>query len=98
MRFFSARDQRRRSRTDVITSTCTLVIGLLVLWLPAHHHLVKAALTGSVCRIQGRVSGSGVPGPSEAARDARPYRAVASTRLRGCESMIRRQGWVAAPT
>ena len=27
-RFFSARDQCRRRRTDVITSTCALVIGL----------------------------------------------------------------------
>jgi hypothetical protein len=51
IRSFSARGQRRRRCIDVITSTCTLVIGLslgLVLSLPIHPHAVKAAITGII--------------------------------------------------
>ena len=50
-RSFSARDQRRRRSTDVITSTCVLVIGLslgIVLSLPLQHLSVKAAVTGRI--------------------------------------------------
>jgi hypothetical protein len=50
IRSFSARDQCRRRCTDVITSTCALVIGLALELAPglAHQtpHLGKAALTG----------------------------------------------------
>jgi hypothetical protein len=50
IRSFSARDQRRRRSTDVITST-TFVIGLalvIVLGLDPKTHLRKAAFTGRV--------------------------------------------------
>jgi hypothetical protein len=49
IRSFSARDHRRRRSTDVITSTCALVIVLalgLFLGLAANTQLHKAALTG----------------------------------------------------
>jgi hypothetical protein len=49
IRSFSARDQCRRRCTDVITSTCDLVIGLalgLAPGLDQEAHLGKAAITG----------------------------------------------------
>src|ERR1700687_6238889 len=51
IRSFSARDHRRRRSTDVITSTCALVIGLalgVALGLNEITHLHKAALAGCV--------------------------------------------------
>src|SRR5215813_476109 len=51
IRSLSARDQRRRRCTDVITSTCVFVIGValgLLLGLAATAHSRKAALTGWV--------------------------------------------------
>src|SRR3954452_23729697 len=50
IRSFSARDQRRRRCTDVITSTCAFVIGVvlvLALGLAVTNHLRKAAVTGN---------------------------------------------------
>src|ERR1700732_491399 len=49
IRSFSARDQLRRRCTDVITSTCVLVIGVvlgLLLALAPMTQLCKAVLTG----------------------------------------------------
>src|SRR5438045_3882821 len=63
IRSFSARDQRRRRCTDVITSTCVLVIVLalvIVLGLDAKTHLRKAALTGCVHAKDRARSNSGV--------------------------------------
>src|SRR5580692_7168633 len=53
IRSFSARDQLRRRCTDVITSTCVLVIGVvlgLLLGLAHMTQLRKAVLTGRVPR------------------------------------------------
>src|SRR5262249_14524273 len=67
IRSFSARDQRRRSCTDVITST-VFVIGLalvLVLGLADRTHFCKAALAGSLLRSSSRGRTSTVEGSNE---------------------------------
>src|SRR5262245_54188157 len=56
IRSFSARDQRRRRCTDVITSTCCLVIGLVLglpLGLAANPQSRKAALAGCLLERSG---------------------------------------------
>src|ERR1700730_15093834 len=55
IRSFSARDQLRRRCTDVITSTCVLVIGVvlgLLLALAPMTQLCKAVLTGCLLIVR----------------------------------------------
>src|SRR5262245_6382516 len=70
IRSFSARDQRRRRCTDVINSTCDLVLGLAP-GLDQEPHLDKAAITGRLRSFLGLTAIGDTTGASSGDRSPR---------------------------